>query len=262
MRQVTLALVVVFSLGAGIILDRLIGSHSDSPAAVDRTAADSPLWAALTDDDLPVTVVVGDYYIFGERDQYGNVLRMVREFEINSSRDLDEQFLLDPDTADRYVDLELTYLPTSTAYALSELVGVLVAAGKDIRVMPTSKLDTTAVRTSHVVYIGFLSGLGMLSDFVFSGSGLKVGDTFDELVLSSTGEHFVSEAGMPSAFGSYRDYGLFSTLPGPAGNQLVFVTGMRDEGLMQTAEAVSSPALVRASVASIPSEDGVASPAF
>lgn len=261
-RWLPLAVAAGLGLAAGVLGTALTGSWGTADSRVDRRVAESPLWSALTDDNLPVTVVVGDYYIFGERDRYGNVSRMLREFDINSSRDLDEQFMLDPDSADRYVDLDLTYLPTSTAHALQGVFGVLDAAGKDARVVPSSKLDTTAVRTGHVVYVGYLSGLGMLSDFVFSGSGLEIGETFDELVQRDTGERFISEAGMPSAAGSYRDYGLFSTLPGPAGNQLVFVAGMRDEGLMQTAEAVSSPALVQASVAALAAPDGSLPSAF
>ena len=256
-----LAAVLAVGLALGIVLDR-VWSSSDPTAAAYEALARSPLWSAVTDDNLPVTIVVGDYYIFGERDRYGNVSRMVREFDINSSRDLDDRFMLDPDSADRYVDLELTYLPTSTAYALRGLFGVLLAADKEIRVVPTSKLDTAAIRSGHVVYVGYLSALGMLSDFVFSGSELRIGETYDELVLRSSGERFVSEAGLPSSAGSYRDYGLYSTMPGPGGNQLVFVAGMRDEGLMQTAEAVSTPALVEASIEAITPDGGAMPPAF
>jgi len=257
-----LAAVLVVGLAAGAYLDRLWSADHDPATEGYRELAASPLWSAIADDDLPVTLVVGDYYIFGERDRYGNVTRMVREFEINSSRDLDELFMLDPESADRYIDLELTYLPTSTAFALRDLFGVLLAADKQIRVVPSSKLDTASIRSSHVVYVGYLSGLGMLGDFVFSGSDLMIGETYDELVLRSTGERFVSEAGLPTGLGSYRDYGLFATLPGPAGNQLVFVAGMRDEGLMQTAEAVSSPSLLSANVEAITTEAGSVPPAF
>jgi hypothetical protein len=256
------AAVLVVGLVAGAALDGLWSADRDPAAEGYRELAASPLWSAIADDDLAVTMVVGDYYIFGERDRYGNVTRMVREFEINSSRDLDERFMLDPDSAESYVDLELTYLPTSAAYALRDLFGVLLAADKQIRVVPSSKLDTTTIRSSHIVYVGYLSGMGMLGDFVFSGSDLMIGETYDELVLRSTGERFISEAGLPVGLGSYRDYGLFATLPGPAGNQLVFVAGMRDEGLMQTAEAVSSAALLSANVEAVTAEDGTVPPAF
>lgn len=256
------AAVLLIGIAAGIGLDRLWTTNHEPVVVGYREIAASPLWSAIADDDLPVTMVVGDYYIFGERDRYGNVVRMVREFEINSSRDLDELFMLDPETADRYVDLELTYLPTSTAFALHDLFGILVAADKQVRVVPSSKLDTATIRSSHVVYVGYLSGLGMLSDFVFSVSELYIGETYDELILRGTGERFISEAGIPSGLGSYRDYGLFTTLPGPAGNQLVFVVGMRDEGLMQTAEAVSSPAMLAASIEAIAPDGGTVPPAF
>jgi hypothetical protein len=260
--QVALAVIVVISLAAGIVLDRLLMSDESDRAKGFEAVAASPLWAAISDDDLPVTIVVGDYYIFGELDDIGNVARMVREFDINSSHDLDDLFMLEPETADRYLDLDMTYLPSSTAFAMRDLMDVLSAADKEVHVMTISKLDPSVLRESHIVYVGFLSGLGMLSDFVFSGSKLEVGDTYDELILRDTGETFVSEAGLPSDKGSYRDYGLFSTMPGPGENQLVFVAGTRDEGLMQTAEAVSDPALVPSSVDAVTTDTGVTPSAF
>jgi len=125
-----------------------------------------------------------------------------------------------------------------------------------------SNLETATLRESHIVYIGYLSSLGMLSDFVFDDSELAIGDTYDELVNLQSGETFISEAGLPSAKGSYRDYGLFSTLPGPNGNQFVIVAGMRDEGLMQTAQAVSNPSLVQDSIDALAQQGNAVPAAF
>jgi hypothetical protein len=256
------ALVVAASLIVGLVLGRMSGPGEavgiESPY---DDVAGSALWRELTDDTTPVTIVVGDYYIFGERDRYGNIDRMVREFGINSSRDLDEWFMLEPDNANRYVDLDMSYLPTGTASALLAIGQVLAAAGKEVEVVWMSQLDTAAIRENHIVYVGYLSGLGMLSDFAFAGSALTVGETYDELVNRETGTAYVSEAGMPESQRSYRDYGLFATLPGPGGHRLVFVAGMRDEGLMQTAEAVSDDALIGASIAAVATE-GAVPPAF
>ena len=248
---VGLVLIVVVSLAAGVVLDRIFSSNVGELSEGYREVATSALWSPVTDDDVPITIVVGDYYIFGELDEIGNVGRLVREFSINSSRDLDERFMLEPEYAERYIDLDLTYLPSGIAFAMRDLMGVLWAAEKEIRVVSISNLDTSVIRQSHIVYVGYLSGLGMLSDFVFAGSELAVGDTFDELVHTPTGKMFVSEAGMPSGQQRYRDYGLFSTLPAPGGNQFVFITGTRDEGLMQTAQAVSERAMVQTSIDAI-----------
>jgi hypothetical protein len=242
-------------------IDRLLTTDAGAGSAAYRDVARSALWAPVVEDETPITVVVGDYYIFGEFDEFGNVGRLVREFSINSSADLDNRFMLEPETADRYIDLDLTYLPSSIAFAMRDLMGVLSVADKDVRVVAMSNLDSSIIRESHVVYLGYLSGLGMLTDFVFEGSELALGETFDELVHLPTGASFISEAGMPSGQQSYRDYGLFSTLPAPGGNQFVFIAGMRDEGLMQTANAVSDVATVQMSIDAV-AVDGVVPPAF
>jgi hypothetical protein len=257
-----IAVAAALSLIAGVVLGLVLRPDEPRLIAEYREVANSPLWAAVTDDELPVTIVVGDYYIFGEIDEFGNVVRMVREFEINSQRDLDDRFMLEPDYAERYIDLDLTYLPTSTAYALRSLMEVLAAAGKSIRVVATSKLETAVIREGHVVYVGYLSSLGMLREFAFSGSGLAIGENFDELVNRATGERYISEAGLPSDAGRYLDYGLFSTLPGPVGNQLVFVAGTRDEGLMQTAEVVTDADLIGESLSAVVDASGAAPAGF
>jgi hypothetical protein len=256
-----IALIVAVSILAGGVLDRVMTWNAEEPFSAYREVANSSLWSPVTDDDVPVTIVVGDYYIFGELDEFGNVDRLVREFAINSSRDLDEEFMLEPEAAERFIDLDLTYLPSSIAFALRDVMTVLNAAHKEIRVVAMSNLDSAEIRDNHIVYLGFLSGLGILRDFVFAGSELSVGDTYDELIHIPTGETFVSEAGMPNGQRSYRDYGLFSTMPAPGGHQFVFLAGTRDEGLMQTASAVTDESVVRASIDAI-STDGVVPSAF
>lgn len=254
-----LATIVAVSLVLGAVAGRGLMPGPDQPDAGYQEVARSALWAPVTDDDVPVTIVVGDYYIFGELDDVGNVGRLVREFSINSGRDLNERFLLDPEASDRYIDLDLTYLPSSIAFALRDVVTVLNAAHKEIRIVSMSNLDSSEIRENHIVYLGYLSGLGMLSDFVFAGSELSVGDTYDELVHIPSGASFVSEAGMPSGPSSYRDYGLFSTMPAPGGHQFVFLAGTRDEGLMQTARAVTNEDMVNSSIDAI--AEGTESPA-
>jgi len=90
------------------------------------------------------------------------------------------------------------------------------------------------------VYVGYLSGLGMLSRVVFAGSQFAIGDTYDELIDRKSGHHYVSQSsslwrGDPS----YRDYGYFSTFAGSNGNRVVIIAGTRDVALENTAEAAT-----------------------
>ena len=227
------------ALGVGVMLQQ-------APAAPAATAvAHSPLWAGMLDDELPVLVVVGDYYIYGELDEYGDVKRLVRDFSVGSSKELDELMLNDTSLMSRYLDLDLTYLPTGSAFALLDVLRVLYTSGKPVRAVSMSEMNEADLKSSHVIYVGYLSALDKLEDFVFASSSLAIGYTYDELRNMDTGELYTSEAGMPEANRNYRDYAFISTFPGPGGNQLMIVSGTRDAGLMQAAHALADPMFVQ-----------------
>lgn len=210
------------------------------PPVDERVAAvrDSPLWAPLLADDLPVQLVLGDYYIFGERDKAGDIHRLVRDFNVNSRQDLEQGFIANPALAEQFADLNLGYLPTSSAQALREVLPVLVASGKHVSLTLASELDPSTIKTTHIVYIGYLSALGSLMDVVLAGSRYSFGASYDELIDAMTGETWVSEAG--DAHGPterYRDFAYLASFRGPGGNQHLVVAGTRDTGLMQAAES-------------------------
>ena len=204
-----------------------------------QDVAETALWSGLLNEDFPLLVVVGDYYIFAELDGFGNVQRLVREFDINSSEDLDRLFVTDPDLLASYMDLDLTYLPRGSASALSELLRVVNAAGKPVEISTMTEMRVADLKSHHIIYLGYISALGTLMDFVFAASHLRVGQSFDELQNQQTGEYYNSGAGIPGK-SNYEDYGLVSTFPGPEGNQFLIVAGTRDTGLMHAAQAITS----------------------
>ncbi len=227
------------AIGAGLVLQQVPAP----PAAA--AVATSPIWADMLDDDLPILLVVGDYYIYGELDDHGDVARLVRNFDVGSSRELDELMKNDSSLLARYLDLDLTYLPTGSAYALLEVLRVLYTSAKPVRVVSMSEMNEADMKSSHVIYVGYLSALDKLEDFVFASSSLAIGYTYDELRNTDTGELYTSEAGMPEVNRNYRDYAFISTFPGPGGNQLMIVAGTRDAGLMQAAHALADPMFVQ-----------------
>ncbi len=249
---------------AGLLVLNLIALfvlRQESPIPADvQEVAQSEVWASLLDDELPLLVVVGDYFIFAELDEFGTVSRLVREFDINSSDDLDDLFLYEPDLLATYMDLDLTYLPQGSAFALKDLLRVIYTADKPVRVTPMSELRVADLKSHHIVYVGYISALGTLMDFVFAASGLRVGESYDELLNLSTGEYYTSGAGIPGER-SYQDYGLISSFPGPEGNHFLVVAGTRDSGVMHSAQAIASSGDVAALESALEIQPGVP-PAF
>lgn len=231
------------TLAASVVINLLLlgalylhGSH----AAPANPVLSNPLWVRMLNSDRPLLVVLGDYYIFAETDKDMEVKRLVREFSINSPGDLDQYLKLHPELADRYQDMQLNYLPTSAAYALKDLMPLLAGAAGRTRVVLASAITPAMLKSSDVIYIGYLSGMGMLSDLVFSGSRFDVGDSFDVLIDRASGKKYISQAAMPvPGEQTYHDFGYFATFAGPSGNQIMVIAGTRDVAVMHTAEAVT-----------------------
>ncbi len=194
------------------------------------------VWAPLLDDELPIYVVVGDYYIFGEVDEFLSVQRLVRDFNINSRADFDRALQRDPHFADKYQDLNLAYLPTASAYAMRDVMPILAVANRRVRVIMATDVNADILKSGHVVYIGYFSGMATLREIVFAGSRLMTGESFDELYDTTTGSSYVSDVGSVQGRLKYRDYGYFSTFAGPNGNQFVIIAGTRDIAVMRMAE--------------------------
>lgn len=203
----------------------------------------SAVWSPILNDDRTIFVVVGDYYIFGETDDSMEVKRLVREFDINSPQDLHSRLQSNPDLASRYMDLDLAYLPTASAFALREVMPVLAPANKRVRVVTMSQLNPAVLKSADVVYMGYLSGLGTLTDLVFAGSRLEVGESFDEIIDRGTQQRYISQAAGAPIRGDrkFHDYGYFATFAGPSGNRIIVIAGTRDVAAMHMAETLTSP---------------------
>jgi len=217
--------------------------HTDAQ----HTARLNTVWRQIVSDDKPIYLVMGDYYIFGELDAESPnepyaVRRLVREFNVNSRNDF-EQLLKDhPELSDRYMDVALSYLPVSSAYALRHVAPLLDSdePRKRVQVIMSSDLTSGMVRSSHIVYVGLLSGMGILRDIAFSGSRFRIGDTYDELIDRKTDQMYVSQSSVSVNNNTrYRDYGYFATFAGPNDNRIVILSGTRDVALMHTAEAAT-----------------------
>lgn len=213
---------------------------------VNSTMAQTAVWEEILDDEKPVTIIVGDYFVFAEVDEQGVSDRLIRDFSIDDADSLDAYLELNPELRDRYVDVRLSYLPLGVGSALESISDVLHAVNRPLRVIPQSEFRTEMVRGGHVIYIGYLSGMGRLARYPFAVSRLEIGMSFDELIDAESGERYVSRAGyVTDADRDYTDYGFFSTFPGPSGNQFVIVAGMRDEGLMRMASILADAEQVR-----------------
>jgi hypothetical protein len=206
----------------------------------------SPIWSELSASPRPLLIVVGDYYIFGEYQDRLFLKRLVRDFSINSKNDLLQRYGSDPKEWDHYGDVALQYLPTSAAFALADLAP-LFSKDRQVQVVLASELTPDKIKTSDLIYVGLLSGLGDLKNPVFANSRFSIGESYDQLLDHETNQTYTSEAFLAAPGDMmYRDFGFFATFKGPSGNRIAILAGERDTALMGVAESLSKPASLEA----------------
>ena len=233
--SLSVMLLALLLLAAAFLAGWLLRPASDAPRV-------NAIWQPFLDSDRPIMIAAGDYYIYGEyAPDFPEIERLVRDFEINSSTDLARMQESDPDNFARTEDLGLNYLPFSSAYALQSLVPVLAQGGHEVSVIAASDVTSDTFRTHNIVYVGLVSGMGLLEDVSFTGSGFSVGQNYDELIDSETGRRFMSEEALSLASSRYyRDYGLLSVFREPGGALVAVVAGARDTGLRGIAPIVTA----------------------
>jgi hypothetical protein len=231
------ALLVAGNIGAWAVM----ANKPESQA----TIADTAMWSEIANSQRPLLVVVGDYYMFGEYEDQVSLKRLIRDFAINSKEDLIHHYRDDPQQFDRYSDVALQYLPASAAYALTDLAPIM-RNGREVQVVLASELTPDKLKSSDIIYVGLLSGMGALRDPVFAQSKFRFGESFDEIIDRTSGKHYVSEAFLAAPSDTmYRDYGFFSTFKGPTGNRIAILSGSRDTAVMGVAEKLTQVASLK-----------------
>ncbi len=199
----------------------------------DSAASSNAIWDPLMASERPVLVVLGDYYLFGEidpvRPEEG---RLIRDFRVNSAEDLLRLQEADPAQFGMAEDVGLNYLPYQSAFALERIAPLLAAGGKDVQVIAASELTSTMLLDHDVVYLGLLSGMGLLEEITFAQSGFRIGDSYDEIIDRETRQLWASdEARRLASPAFYRDFAYVARLRAPGGGLVTVVASERVTGL-------------------------------
>lgn len=199
------------------------------------------IWQPFVVSKRPLAVVVGDYYLYGEIDPLNpQRSRLIRDFSVNSPDDLMLAQQAEPDRYGAGEDVGLNYLPFASAYGLADLMPVLTKQGRPFHIYAASHVDADTLRNDDIVYVGLISGLGMLESGAFRNSGFEFGESYDELIDTQAGKSYVSEEGRKLVTNElYKDYGFVTRFRSPGGGLVAVVAGTRETGLRGIAPIIA-----------------------
>lgn len=226
---------LIAGLIGGWAIGRFAGGRDDS---VWSQAAAAPMWHKIAANGRPTIFVLGDYYLVAEKEG-GQTTRLVREFSVDSRHDLESYLAMHPDKVGRYEDSSIRYLPRAIGHAMARILPIVTQGRSDAqpKIILASQLEAETLRTSNIIYIGYFSGLGYLSETIGSGSRFVPGPSFDDLIDTTTENHYQGQEFDPFQPSlPYREYGVLTSVSGPEGNRIVVIAGTRDVAVRQVAD--------------------------
>jgi len=200
---------------------------------------ESPVWANMVDSPRPLTIVLGDLFMFTQIDPKTGHTLTVRDAEINSSEQLRAILANNPAFAAERGQRYVSMIQKSTAIGMSAVLRIVDTPGRRVEVVVRDDLQADDIRRNDIIYVGPIVGLGPLAGYYQLRSRYRFDSAGPRLIDLDTQKVFVPEGALA---GQRMDYALVAKFLGPAGNHImIFTSGLSNAGLLQNVRTLTSP---------------------
>jgi len=207
--------------------------------------ARSPLWSVIARNEAPSVLVMGDQFAFEVRQKGESNGELVHDFRINSSDDLYRFASTNPALRNTLSNRNLYTTSASVVSSVDHILAYL----RPGRIQPTTSfmLDPDMMQSSNIVYVGTLDEMSyLLRTPLFEAWGFQCGPHCYDIIDKPSGRHFLSDSPyvLDDRIVPRRDYGYIASFPGPAGHQVIIVSGTGDAAVRQMVRVVIDPKTV------------------
>lgn len=232
-------------VGAGTLLATLLAALFISYGLL-RTSTleplDHALWNPLLAEGRPLTILLGEVFVYSELNAEFEQLREVRDFSIHSATQFHQLTATDPALTLHQRDLGVRYLPAATGAVLNQIAKLL---GQRIswETAMASELEQRDFSGHNLLYIGQFTGLQGLRDELFEGSAFTLHPNGTVLIDRNSGDVYVGQGQIAQGYRDrYLDYALFSRSQRSDGSWLYSIAAPRDAGLEQLSAYLTTAA--------------------
>ncbi len=192
-----------------------------------------PILKEFIESGIPTTIVLGDYFVFVEKNYLDNGVHRIRSGRINSLEDLQAYYDCVPQYRDRFLQEVHTYLDINVVRAGDIVKQLFDRAGLLVSLDFASYITEQEVTGQNLIFIGPLETLRFLRDYV---QGHRIEWTLNP------GQILIRDHREPKNYEKvsikfdednryYKNYGLLIKIPGPDQNTLLFITAFSPRAL-------------------------------
>ncbi len=202
-------------------------------AISDESSSESIIWNEYLNDDRPVLLVFGDYYLYENLAE--SRVRYIRDFKVNSIEDFQTFLSQTPELSKIYRSTSHTLLGKFALACLNDLTNFFVSNGKKVDITIGSSLQWEHLNRNNVVFVGSFKTLRLLKNLLNNHN-------FQYLIHPNTlifkdikkDTSYSYQSPKNHNTGEVKDYAIFSRFPGPNNNVITIFSSTHDVGHIST----------------------------
>jgi hypothetical protein len=204
------------------------------------------IWSDISKNDLPVLVVIGDYFIVKES-IYPNRYRYSRDSRINSEFDFNQFLEQYPQNKDVYYKTSHTFTGKFAPVCMNEMNKLLLNFNKPVEVILSSDFQWHDLQNYNVIYIGSFKSLGLMKNLL-TNSNFEYIVYPNELIYhqlepDSVFHYNAVDSDKDNALES--DYAVVTKVPATNKTNIIFFLSTRDIGLIAMAKYFTNPEQIK-----------------
>jgi len=198
----------------------------------------SLLWSDMVKSDRPVTLILGDLFMFTQIDPMTGRTLTVRDAGINSSEELRAILANHPTYATERGQRYVTMVQKTVAVGMADVMRIIYRPGRRIEVVAQDDVSSDQIRNNDVIYLGPLVRLGALGSHYAMQSRYRFSSEGSTITDVATGKTYLPQGELNA---QHVDYALAAKFLGPTGNHMVILSaGARNAGVLQIVRTATS----------------------
>lgn len=193
----------------------------------------SKLWKDLLHKDQPLTVVIGDLFLYEELDSLHKANRTTRNSRVNSLEEFEEFKSLNETSKVSFQPADYTFLIYNSALWIKDLSHIFTKNDKNFAVRNMARFNPKALQDGDFIVLGMLKTFGLFREYTET-TAFPYTPKQDAIIYtdSTNSKQVLKPFGNPNEY--HTDYGIIIKIPGPNSNNIYLFGGIWDTGASQS----------------------------
>ncbi|WP_299530653.1 hypothetical protein [Ulvibacterium sp.] len=246
----------VIPLATALLLSLALNLYQGTAGNEKTIINEDGLWADLIGSKLPTMLVMGDLFVYNERDTILQLTRTIRDPGINSLQEFEVFKSINTKTDTEIEPLTYTHLILGSAQWIKKLSEVFYAIDKDFIIRTMSRFNPKQLQDYDLIVVGMQKTLGVFKSF-YKDSAFDYDVESDAfLYTSNENDKILTYKPKGNADSYHTDYSLLTKVPGPNGNTIYLFSGIWDTGATQSLKNFTEAKLLQGLEAALQSKFG------